>query len=114
MRKHLFSRGLRYYKNDKRYPGKPDIVFPKYKTVVFVNGCFWHSHNSCSDFVIPKTNTEFWIAKLHDTVERDRKNASKLQEMGWNVLVVWECDLKKHKIDITLEKLYVSICSNAE
>lgn len=86
VRKYLFSHGFRYRKNDKRYPGKPDIVLPKYKTIIFVNGCFWHGHEGCPYFVIPKTNTSFWINKINDTIQRDERQICQLREEGWNVI----------------------------
>lgn len=94
VRKYLFSKGFRYRKNVKTLPGKPDIVLPKYHTVIFVNGCFWHKHD-CPRFVWPSSHEEYWIPKINGNVERDRKNHQLLQKMGWNVLVVWECELKK-------------------
>ncbi len=102
VRKYLFSKGFRYRKNDKRYPGKPDIVLPKYKSMIFVNGCFWHGHEDCKYFVIPKTNTEFWVNKISKNIERDKQQAAELQEKGWNIIVIWECQLKPDKIDSTL------------
>lgn len=104
VRKYLFSQGFRYRKNDKRLPGKPDIVLPKYKTVVFVNGCFWHKHD-CPRFVWPASNQEYWIPKILRNVERDKENYTTLENKGWRVLVVWECELKKKVRDDTLEKL---------
>lgn len=95
VRSYLFSKGFRFRKNDKRYPGKPDIVLPKYKTVIFVNGCFWHMHPGCKQATIPKTRTEFWVEKLNRNVENDRKNQQALRDAGWNVIVVWECELEK-------------------
>lgn len=103
VRKYLFSRGLRYRKNDKRYPGKPDIIFPKFKTVLFINGCFWHSHEGCKYFVIPKSNIDFWTAKLQGNSKRDKENIKQLEEMGWKVLVVWECELRKGLFEETLQ-----------
>lgn len=103
--KYLFSHGFRYRKNDKRYPGKPDIVLPKFRTVIFVNGCFWHKHEGCRYFVVPKTNTEFWMNKISRNVERDAENLRQLEEMGWKVIVVWECELKKEKREETLNSL---------
>ena len=94
VRKYLFSRGLRFRKNDKRLPGHPDIVFPKYKTVVFINGCFWHGHEGCKYFVIPKSNVEFWQKKIQTNVERDAAITNKLSDLGWTVRVVWECELR--------------------
>lgn len=109
VRKFLFSKGLRFRKNDRRYPGKPDIVLPKYRTAVFVNGCFWHCHSGCKDFSIPKTNTEFWRSKLQRNIKRDKLNYKKLNENGWNVKVVWECELKKAAFIDRLEQLYREI-----
>ena len=95
VRKYLFSRGFRYRKNDSNLPGKPDIVLPKYKTVIFVNGCFWHGHTGCKYFVWPKNNAEFWKNKIESNVSRDRKKTEALEEQGWKVIIVWECELKK-------------------
>ena len=94
VRKYLFARGFRYRKNDKRLPGTPDIVLPKYRTVIFVNGCFWHGHKGCRYFVWPKNNAEIWKNKIESNISRDRKNAETLKDQGWKVIVVWECDLK--------------------
>ena len=107
--KYLFSNGFRYRKHDKRYPGTPDIVLPKYKTIIFVNGCFWHRHEGCKYFVVPKTNTEFWMNKINRNSERDTENIIKLKDMGWNVIVVWECELKGDKREITLRKLITTL-----
>lgn len=105
VRKYLFSHGFRYRKNVASLPGKPDIVLPKYKTVVFVDGCFWHGHEGCKWFVPPKTNTEFWNAKFKYNIERDKRNYSLLSEMGWKVLIVWECEIRHSDSIVTLEKL---------
>lgn len=94
VRKYLFSRGFRYRKNDKRLPGTPDIVLQKYKTVIFVNGCFWHGHEGCKYFVWPQNNAGFWKKKIESNISRDRKKTGALKEQGWKVIVVWECDLK--------------------
>lgn len=102
VRKFLFSQGFRYRKNDARLPGTPDIVLPKYKTVIFVNGCFWHGHSNCKYFVVPKTNTEFWLNKIETNRQRDAKKTSELQSLGWRVIVLWECQLKKNVVDETL------------
>ena len=112
VRKYLFSKGLRYRKNVKSLPGKPDIVLPKYKTVVFVNGCFWHGHHGCKYFVMPKTNTDYWSSKIYRNIERDQENYSKLEVLGWNVITVWECQLKKAIRENTLEYLYYNIIRN--
>ena len=108
VRKYLFSKGFRYRKNDKRFPGKPDIVMPKYKTIIFINGCFWHRHN-CKYFVWPKTNVEFWKKKIEGNVLRDYNNYLILEEQGWNVLIVWECELKKDVFENTMRQLTESI-----
>ena len=112
VRKYLFSRGLRYRKNVKDLPGRPDIVLPKYKTVVFVNGCFWHGHSGCKYFVMPKSNVEFWQEKISKTVMRDNETYEKLVELGWNVLLIWECQLKKEPREKSLEYLYYNIIRN--
>ena len=111
VRKYLFSRGLRFRKNDKRYPGRPDIVLPKYKTAVFVHGCFWHLHEGCKYAVMPKSNVDYWEKKLYGNRERDARNQAELKEMGCTVLTVWECELKKDKREETLEVLYNQITS---
>lgn len=102
VRKYLFTHGFRYRKNDRRLPGTPDIVLPKYRTVIFVNGCFWHGHNQCRYFVIPKSNTEFWVDKINKNIARDAVNTDKLISLGWNVITIWECELKKDKREDTL------------
>ena len=96
VRKYLFSKGFRYRKNVKDLPGKPDIVLPRYKTVIFVNGCFWH-HHDCRYFVWPRNNAEFWKEKISKNVERDGENKKKLQQLGWRVITIWECELKKDR-----------------
>ncbi len=109
VRKYLFSQGFRYRKNVSTLPGKPDIVLPKYKTVIFVNGCFWHKHEGCKYFVWPRTNTEFWQNKISHNVEHDRKVYSLLRQSGWKVVIVWECELKKAHRDTTLAQLSSNI-----
>ena len=113
VRKYLFSKGLRFRKNDKRYPGHPDIVLPKYNTIIFVHGCFWHFHENCRYAVMPSSNVDFWKKKLNGNRLRDERNKKALTEMGWNVIVIWECQLKKCKRDQTLEDLYLEIISHA-
>lgn len=108
VRKYLFSRGLRYRKNVRKLPGCPDIVLPKYKTVIFVNGCFWHKHD-CGRFVWPSSNKDYWRKKITRNVERDQGNYSKLKEAGWKVLIIWECELKKNVAEENLNKLYDQI-----
>ena len=95
VRKYLFSKGYRFRKNDKRYPGKPDIVLPKYHVAIFVHGCFWHRHEGCKDATIPKTRTEFWLEKFDKNVKNDQIKQEKLRALGWKVIVIWECELKR-------------------
>ncbi len=104
VRRFLFHHGFRYRLHDKRIPGSPDIVLPRYHTVIFVNGCFWHSHD-CLHSKLPKTNTDFWEAKMRRNKERDAYNYSKLHSMGWYVILIWECELKPSKRNETLENL---------
>ena len=102
LRKALFARGFRYRVNDSHLPGKPDIVLPKYKTVIFVNGCFWHGHEGCKHASTPKTNIKFWTDKINSNIERDKINSLKLTDLGWNVLTVWECEIRhKYRNDLT-------------
>lgn len=109
VRSFLFSKGLRFRKNDKRYPGHPDVVLPKYHAVVFVNGCFWHGHDGCPHYSHPKTNEVFWKEKILRNKERDWLQYQQLIDMGWRVLVVWECELKKDKREERLMDLYQDI-----
>jgi DNA mismatch endonuclease, patch repair protein len=95
VRKLLFSKGFRYRKNSGSLPGKPDIVLPKYKTVIFVHGCFWHGHKNCKYSVTPKSNRRFWTNKIEGTIERDKRKKRELKKLGWNVLTIWECEIKK-------------------
>lgn len=110
VRKYLFSKGFRYRKNDPRLPGKPDIVLPKYRTVIFVNGCFWHGHDGCRYFTWPKNNSEFWKEKITGNVVRDRKTYQVLSELRWKVIVFWECQLKNGLMDQSLR----SLCSQID
>lgn len=102
VRKYLFSKGFRYRKNVISLPGKPDIVLPKYKTVIFVHGCYWHRHPGCSNATIPSTRTEFWLNKFQKNVANDQKHQAKLETMGWRVITLWECDIEK-RFDQTME-----------
>lgn len=111
VRKYLFSKGLRYRKNVAVLPGKPDIVLKKYNTVIFVNGCFWHKHD-CGRFVWPSSNEEYWHKKINGNVKRDKDNISKLNELGWKVYTIWECQLKKFVRDENLSKLYNDIINS--
>lgn len=113
VRKYLFSKGFRYRKNVHSMSGCPDIVLPKYRTVIFINGCFWHKHN-CSRFVWPSTNREYWEPKISRNVERDQKNQEALAELGWRVLVVWECQLKQKDFESTMNAVISEIRAVAE
>ena len=110
VRKYLFSKGFRYRKNVRSLPGCPDIVLPKYKTVIFVNGCFWHMHD-CPRFVWPSSNKEYWEPKIRRNVELDKINIELLQTEGWRVLIVWECELKKKTIEERLSRLSLELQS---
>ena len=104
VRKYLFSKGFRFRVNDKRYEGHPDIVMPKYKTIIFIHGCFWHKHD-CPRFVWPTTNTEYWYPKIMNNVKRDQMIQKELISKGWNVIIVWECQLKNDAFAATMENL---------
>ena len=110
VRKYLFSKGFRYRKNVKKLPGCPDIVLSKYKTVIFVNGCFWHKHD-CPRFVWPSSNQEYWKPKILRNVERDKNNCRELSSKGWNVITIWECELKKKVFEGTMERVILQITS---
>ena len=105
VRKFLFSRGFRYRLNHPRLPGHPDLVLRKYRTVIFVNGCFWHGHEGCKYFRLPKTNIDFWKNKIERNKERDKKEQCQLAAMGWHCITVWECQLKPKVRNQTLESL---------
>ena len=94
VRRFLFAHGIRYRLHDKKLPGRPDMVFPKYKTVLFIHGCFWHGHEGCRYFVTPKTNTDWWLAKINGNIAKDSNSIIQLEQQGWKVIVVWECWLK--------------------
>jgi DNA mismatch endonuclease (patch repair protein) len=105
LRKFLFSKGFRYRLHDKNLPGKPDIVLPKYKTVIFVNGCFWHGHEECRYFVVPKTRTDWWLEKIQGNKQKDSENFLKLTQLGWKIVTIFECELKRDKLNLTLNML---------
>ena len=116
VRSWLFSRGFRFRKNDKRYPGKPDIVLPKYKTVIFINGCFWHRHEGCKYATMPKTRVGYWEDKFNRNIKNDILHKKHLEDMGWRVLTIWECQLKK---DIFIETMlnveqYITLRQSSE
>lgn len=112
VRKYLFARGLRYRKNVKRLPGTPDIVLPKYKTAVFVNGCFWHGHKGCKYSHLPSTNFEYLEKKIADNIERDERKKRELEGLGYRVLIIWQCQLKSDTKIETLEALYHNIMNS--
>ncbi len=105
VRKFLHAHGFRYRLHDKKLPGKPDVVLPKCKTVIFVHGCFYHGHDGCRYFVVPKTRTEWWIDKINSNKSRDEVNYIKLTEAGWNVMTIYECELKPRTKEHTLQIL---------
>ncbi len=113
VRKYLFSRGFRFRKNDRRFAGCPDVVLPKYKTVIFVNGCFWHMHEGHPCFTMPKTRQSFWEEKLGGNRRRDVLNVEILVSAGWRVIVVWECELKPKLRESRLEELADEIWSGS-
>ncbi|MFZ6011988.1 MAG: very short patch repair endonuclease [Bacteroidota bacterium] len=105
VRKFLFSKGFRFRIHDKKLPGKPDIVLRKYQTVIFIHGCFWHGHDECSYYVVPKSNTDFWVQKIKGNKEKDIKNLAKLIGTGWRVITIFECQLKPQTKLKTLNEL---------
>jgi DNA mismatch endonuclease (patch repair protein) len=105
VRKFLFSKGFRYRLNVKSLPGTPDIALPKFKTVIFIHGCYWHGHEECSYFVVPKTRTEWWLDKINRNIENDKIKQCQLIDEGWRVIVLWECMLKPKTKDTTLTNL---------
>ncbi len=112
VRRFLFSKGLRYRVNDHKLPGSPDIVLKKYKTVIFIDGCFWHGHDGCKYYQLPKTNVDFWRHKITMNIARDYSNNVDLKLAGWHVIRIWECEIKtKAKRKNTLEALYFNIIS---
>lgn len=109
VRKFLFSRGFRYRLNHPRLPGHPDVVLRKYRTVIFVNGCFWHGHEGCKYFRLPRTNVEFWASKIERNQKRDKEEQVRLAEMGWHCITIWECQLKPSVREQTLESLIYTL-----
>lgn len=98
VRRFLHANGFRYRLHDKKLPGKPDIVLPKYRTVIFIHGCFWHGHKGCKYYVVPKTKTQWWLNKINANIANDAKSLKALREMGWDIVQIWECELKKGNI----------------
>jgi DNA mismatch endonuclease (patch repair protein) len=105
VRKFLHANGLRYKLHDKSLPGKPDIVLPKYKTVIFVHACFWHGHANCKYYVVPKTGTEWWLNKINGNIANDAKASKALRKDGWKIITIWECELKPSTVEKTLNSL---------
>ena len=114
LRRALWRRGFRYRLNVKKLPGSPDIVLPKHRTVVFMHGCFWHGHKGCKIYHLPQTNTEFWKAKITRNQERDQEEWRQLEAMGWSVIIVWECQLKKSVLEDTIRRVEDEIRLNGE
>ncbi len=114
LRKALWKNGFRYRVNITSLPGSPDIVLPKYRTVIFIHGCFWHGHKNCKNASIPKTNTEFWEAKISRNQQRDQEVWRQLEAKDWCVIIVWECELKKAVIDETIIRVEAEIRLNGE
>jgi len=105
VRKFLHANGYRYKLHDKSLPGKPDIVLPKYKTVIFVHGCFWHGHSNCKYYVVPKSRTDWWLNKINGNIANDTKALKALKKEGWKIITIWECSLKPAKVERTLKTL---------
>jgi DNA mismatch endonuclease, patch repair protein len=105
VRQFLHAKGFRYRLHVKNLPGTPDIVLPKYKTVIFIHGCFWHGHNGCKYYVVPKTRTEWWLKKINSNIFNDNRATEMLKDKGWKIITLWECDLKPHKISKSLSSV---------
>ena len=114
LRHALWRKGFRYRVNDKRLPGSPDIVLPRYRTAIFIHGCFWHGHKDCKHYKVPKTNREFWIKKVTRNQERDQDVWRQLEAKGWFVIIVWECQLKKAKFSETVDSVSNEIRQNGD
>ena len=112
VRKFLHANGYRFRLHDKKLPGKPDIVLKKYNMVVFIHGCFWHGHNGCKYFVVPKTRTKWWLNKINRNKEKDKESTKALKKEGWNIITIWECELKKDKREKTLQTLTQKLLNN--
>lgn len=114
LRKALFEKGFRYRVNVKTLPGKPDIVLPKYRTAIFVNGCFWHGHSGCKYYTVPETNVEFWVEKVRKNKERDAVNVQRLESLSWSVVTIWECELKSKAFADTVTRVVGELAYNKE
>ena len=106
VRRFLHTNGFRYRLHDKRLPGKPDIVLRKYKFAIFVHGCFWHGHENCKYYVVPKTRTQWWLDKINRNKENDARHVTTLTDLNWNIITIWECELKPVKREQSLNKLF--------
>ena len=111
VRKFLHANGYRYRLHDKKLPGKPDIVLPKYKTVLFVHGCFWHGHEGCKYFVVPKTRTEWWLNKINRNIANDAKAAKALRKEGWKIIYIWQCNLSAVKVEKSLHNILLKLAN---
>lgn len=111
VRKFLHAQGFRYRLHVNDMPGKPDIVLPKYRTVIFIHGCFWHGHEHCRYYVLPKTRTEWWLNKINRNVANDNISVKKLELAGWRIIIIWECTLKANVVNKTLRELLTKITS---
>lgn len=109
VRRYLHAQGYRYRLHVKDMPGKPDIVLPKYKTVIFIHGCFWHGHEGCKYYVVPKTRTDWWLNKINTNIANDNKAVAALQQAGWKIITLWECELKPATIEDTLSQLTLKL-----
>lgn len=114
VRKFLHSHGIRYRLHNKKLPGKPDLTFSKYHTVIFVNGCFWHGHHGCKYFVLPKTRTKWWQEKIEETIKRDNTTIQNLKELGWKSIIVWECELKPGKRKTSLADILKTLTNESK
>ena len=111
VRKWLFAQGFRFRKNDRKLPGHPDVVLPKYSTVIFIHGCFWHRHESCKKATTPKTRIEFWTAKFQRNIENDKKAIDQLKRLGWNVIIAWQCDIEQN-FEETMKSIQTDLLAN--
>ena len=114
VRKHIFALGFRYKLHDKKLPGKPDLVFPKYKTVIFINGCFWHGHENCKYYKVPKTRTEWWQNKINGNIKNDNAKILFLKKNEWKIIVIWECELKPDVIVKTMKNVVKKLINSKD
>ena len=113
VRKYLFSQGFRFRKNVADMPGKPDIILPKYKTVIFIHGCYWHRHTGCKNCTTPNTNREFWLKKFEKNIQNDSKHQQELEAAGWKVLILWECEIE-NDFERLMDNLVVDLRCTAQ